>query len=272
MACSQPPQFLDNKFKEAILERDLSSVQRLLLANPTLAQYRSNNGETALHWAMPNEPKLRNDEEVEVEISTSLELSTILLQAGAHIDAQDKWGTTPLHLAAQSESAASVVELLIHHGALIDTKSCSPEVISGTPLHAALHFGWGIAPKTEVLELLLINGADANMQDSRGETALHRACQGGKEAAVEILLKYGANVDARNVLGRTPLMFAAYGESSRCMEMLKAEHANEMLVDNDGRDVGYFVATRKKKVEIEVENEKLRERASPSRGRGRGRG
>lgn len=40
-----------------------------------------------------------------------------LLEAGAHVDPQDKWGNTPLNRAVFEHDSANLVRLLVDHGA-----------------------------------------------------------------------------------------------------------------------------------------------------------
>lgn len=57
---------------------------------------------------------------------------------------------------------------------------------------------------------LLANGADANVRDAFGATALMNAAHGGNLEMVESLLAAGAEVDAKDELGWTALMKACY--------------------------------------------------------------
>ncbi|CEP01142.1 Ankyrin repeat domain-containing protein [Plasmodiophora brassicae] len=96
------------------------------------------------------------------------------------------WGTT-LHLAAgkfsheDGSDGTRIVELLIGHGANVSALDAR----GSTPLHAAAEFG-----RTDIVEVLLDNGADINHQDSRdGRTPLHEAVAWGQEACVDMLIR-----------------------------------------------------------------------------------
>lgn len=70
----------------------------------------------------------------------------------------------------------------------------------------------------EIAKLLIQHGADVNKQDDLGETsALHFAAQNNSSELVEILLENQAEVDAEDVNGNTPLsdaVFNSRGEGS----------------------------------------------------------
>jgi ankyrin repeat protein len=57
---------------------------------------------------------------------------------------------------------------------------------------------------TDLVQFLLINGAQINRRDADEFTALHQAVYKGNEEIVTILLKNGAEVNAKDNLGRTP--------------------------------------------------------------------
>ena len=56
-----------------------------------------------------------------------------------------------------------------------------------------------------MVELLLQRGADANLQDSNGVTALMDAANSGHERVVELLLQRGAEINLLNSKGGTAL-------------------------------------------------------------------
>jgi ankyrin repeat protein len=65
---------------------------------------------------------------------------------------------------------------------------------------------------TEMVELLLANGADANTADVGKNTVLMKAAMNGYTKTVKALLAHGAQVNARGERGFTALMWAAqYG-------------------------------------------------------------
>lgn len=93
----------------------------------------------------------------------------LLLKYGADINATESWGQTPLLLAAQKGSA-TLLRLLIDHGALIDVVS---KVQAESPLHACCK-----CQNLECVQLLLDAGADVTIRNGAGQTPLHESMNG----------------------------------------------------------------------------------------------
>ena len=85
-----------------------------------------------------------------------------------------------------------------------------------------------------VAAMLLESGADANLTNAQGLTALHWAAFKGFADIVELLLGKGANAGVKGGPGVTPLMQAAMnGHGAICSQLL-AKGANVNEPDKDG--------------------------------------
>ena len=67
---------------------------------------------------------------------------------------------------------------------------------------------------TEVIKLLIAEGADLDGKDKFGNTSLHYASQHGSKGIVELLISNKANVNIKNKGGETPLDIVADKETA----------------------------------------------------------
>ncbi|MCF6766028.1 ankyrin repeat domain-containing protein [Thiotrichales bacterium 19S3-7] len=75
-----------------------------------------------------------------------------------------------------------------------------------------------------------------NVKDSKGSTPLHLAVQCDNPNMVQFLILNGADLNAQNVLGQTPLHFAAIKSSQPVfISMALEKEANIYLKDKKGR-------------------------------------
>ena len=212
-----------NRLKEFLLEKGVDpdifvimqddeseKIEALLEAAPMQvnARLKGNDGTpgvTPLHFAVSGGG-----------VSQYRGIAKILLKYGADPNALDHLGRPPLYLAYDDTMA----ELLLSHGAKLDIVSAAAigrtevvtELLSNDPtsIHAAdaggntaLHLAaW--RRETEMVKLLLANGANPNLQNKRGEPPVSFAlvrlcdCEVSYPRAIDIghlLVKHGAKCD-----------------------------------------------------------------------------
>ena len=92
-----------------------------------------------------------------------------------------------------------------------------------------LHIACSSTSKQEldVVRFLLEQGSGANVQDKRGNTALHNAARISGHEVVKLLLTFGCNALLRNADGQTPLGLAQAKARGRVTQVLRA-HVNEL--------------------------------------------
>ncbi|XP_062036892.1 ankyrin repeat domain-containing protein 61 [Lepus europaeus] len=133
-------------------------------------------------------------------------LLSLLVQNGALIDAVNKSHMTALHMAAEALNA-DMMEALIACGANVN---CAVSSTGNTALKLAVCTASGkagqlLAVGVSCIRLLLTHGAEVNAQDHRGQTSLHEACFGGREAVINLLLKFEADANILTKNGESPI-------------------------------------------------------------------
>ena len=215
------------------------------------------DGTTALHWTVQ---------------ADDLEMTDLLIRAGARVAAATREGVMPLELAALNGSAR-MLEMLVKAGADVN----APLDSSGaTALMMASRSG-----RTDAIKFLLDSGARIEAKETWGDTtALMWAVSQGNRAAVQLLIDRGADVNARSkfvpsATGRgfegaspvsprpnqpieenasgllTPLMFAAREGDLETARLLVAAGAQVNALGGDGKNAlalaifngGYDVAS-----------------------------
>ena len=101
--------------------------------------------------------------------------------------------------------------------------------IGATALHFASEHG-----HREVVELLLGNGANINLADKEGATALHTASEEGYEKVVALLLERRAKVDLTDKDGTTALHVASINGHREVVALLLEKGAKVDLTNKDG--------------------------------------
>ena len=158
----------------------------------------------------------------------------VLLQYGANVALTDKSGRTALHFAAgSSDNSCEILRCLIENGADIDKVRNDNQ----TPLMIAAQKG-----HVSVATFLIEHGANVDLQDENGNTALHHTLY-GSDVSCEILsclTGSGADVNGVNKVKHTPLMIAAIRGHINALTLLIKHGADVDLQDSDGYKALHF--------------------------------
>lgn len=156
---------------------------RQLLAKHADVNAAEADGTTALHWAASTD---------------DLDGTELLIHAGAKANVANRYGVSPLSLAASNGNAPIVTSLLV---AGAEVAFADHLLTDGqTVLMLAARSG-----SVATVQALLEHGAAANAAESRtGTTALMWAAAANQPFVARALLKAGAEINARSALAKFP--------------------------------------------------------------------
>jgi ankyrin repeat protein len=160
-------------------------------------------------------------------INRNVELVNTLLFCGANPNVKQMDGRSALHILAalprlhawpetkksiqREQNRAKMVQDLIDFEADLNTQDNRGR----TPLMVAAYEGF-----EDIVDLLIMEGAEIDMTDKVKDTALIIAAKRGRSTAVKALINGGCNVNAVGHEKMTPLMWAAYWGRVDLIEML----------------------------------------------------
>ena len=201
----------------------------LLLDCGADANAPNKHGQTALHTAAGGE-------------KDSPELCEILLKQNTRINAVDKDGNQPLHLACKLDHSKTA-HFLVSHGAGTNEPNRQRQT--------ALHIVAGRRTSSQKLcKMLLDCGARLDAADKDGRQPLHIACERENVAVGELLLSSGANVLALDSQETTPcisklLMAAVENECISACELFLEKGADPNYIREDGLGIQPLIAAVK---------------------------
>jgi len=141
-------------------------------------------------------------------------------------------GETICHRAARCGDL-EVLELCLMRGFDIDAQ----DHYKNSPSWIALSH-----QRSEVLNHLLENGADADQTNKLGWTLLHQAAAEGHVTMLDIIIHHTKNINVKNTHGETPIHLATSHGRSGCVKLLIKAGANINEVDKQLRTPLHYAA------------------------------
>jgi uncharacterized protein len=122
----------------------------------------------------------------------------------------------------------TLAAFLEHHGFAADNLSALQADGRFTPLMRAAKEG-----RLEIVEELLLRGADLAVTNVDGCNALWLACYNGNHAIIETLVNAGIDLNLQNGNGASALMYVASNSKPELVKLLLAKGANPTLKNFD---------------------------------------
>lgn len=166
----------------------------------------------------------------------------LLLENGADPNrSEDTEYGSPLAIAL-SYFHSGACALLLHHGA--DANGPAGQLLP--PLVQASMFDDDAGPEDYVLRLLS-HGADPNVREDTGGTALDAAARRLNDRVASLLIAAGADVNARGAKGNTALHWTARNGGARGLELsrLLIEYGADPLIRNEAGETPADVLDRR---------------------------
>jgi ankyrin repeat protein len=173
------------------------SAARQLLASGVSVDVTTEQGETALFWAVRGGQK---------------EMAEFLLQSKANVNAVAKNGATCLSWAIVG-AGTNIVSVLLDHGAdpNLFRKDATPPIVSATSRNMA-----------PTVVALLAAGANVNAAEN-GDTALHRAVRNNNKVLVQLLLRSKPDLQLQDHDHKTALELARQFAGDDIIQMIGKE-------------------------------------------------
>lgn len=177
-----PAYHFGERLRKNVARGQNEEVTKLLVRNCN-ANTSDGEGTSSLHYCCEfNRPDI-------IELLASIAKKTL------NVNAQDRYGWTPLH-SATHQGNKNCVALLIKLGAKVNLVNS----VGKSALHTAAAQNRGA-----IAELLLTAKADLNLQDNIGMTPLHEAAFRGQFTLYNELAQHKtANLQVRDILGNLP--------------------------------------------------------------------
>ena len=148
----------------------------------------------------------------------------LIVNIGGNANFKDKYGQTPLTVAAYLGNVFSLCAL-IQSNVNVNMQS-----LGQTALHLSSFLG-----HHQCVDLLLQSKGDPNIQDTNGATALHAACYPGHHQCINLLLHSKADPDIQDNIGATALHISSQEGHHQCINLLLQSKADPNIQGIDGR-------------------------------------
>lgn len=192
--------------------------------------------------------------------SDRLNIAKFLIQAGADVNKLDYCNKPTLHLASEKHDI-ELIKMLVSSGINIHAVDNRGETalfnaIEANDLDLVKYFvnigldvnkisGYGDTPllrsvgkyryvDADIISFLIASGANLELKNSSGNTALYEAVQWTKDDIVKVLVASGADTNTCNNYNRTPIMLLCHNDNLAVLKLLLKAGADINAINLSG--------------------------------------
>ena len=174
---------------------------------------------------------------IAVRQSETAAISKLLAHQVCNLNIQNKEGDTPLHIAVRQGKTAAISQLLAHQVCHLNIQNKEGD----TPLHIAVRQ----SETATISQLLAHQVCDLNIQNKEGDTPLHIAVRQSETAAISKLLAHQVcDLNIQNKEGDTPLHIAVRQGKTAAISQLLAHQVCHLNIQNKEGDTPLHIAVR----------------------------
>jgi len=211
------------------------NIIKSLVDNGFDANIQNRDGDTGLHLLMQQMNEKLYSFSPDSYYIPFIEIAKVLIPK-TNVNLQNKDGETVLHIATQG-ICAPLIKLLLEAGANIHLQdkygNTALKSLLSRRIKKSSDNPKRIAAYHTITKLLIDAGIDVNRQDKNGLMALHVAVTAG-DLAMFKMIGSKSNIDAQTNAGKTPLHFATSQHKFEMARILIDANANIHLQDEEG--------------------------------------
>ncbi|HXQ11845.1 MAG TPA: ankyrin repeat domain-containing protein [Caulobacteraceae bacterium] len=214
---------------ERVRAHDWSAVERGIKAAPELLQWRDERGRGLLHLCCMAPPKSSAEVEASIKTADVLVAAGLDISEAAFTEDDGRWRATPLWHAIGRGRNLTLAEHLLKLG-------CDPE-----------HSLWAAVFRRDpdAIRLLVRYGANVDADHEEG-TPFMGAIQVSHFAEAEVLLGLGANPDVKDKDGATALhLMLKKGSDPQAIAVVIGHGARGDIPDRDGKTVREILSRKR---------------------------
>ncbi|KAK8102473.1 hypothetical protein PG984_015619 [Apiospora sp. TS-2023a] len=171
-----------------------------------------------------------------------LSILTALIVSGSNLRVRDEFGRTPLIRAVKGDMGDTIVSLMLEYGGNLVN-------VQDNELNTALHFAAmqkssSKSKNLDLVRILLANGAEPSMRNSKSRTPLYKAVMRGHLDRATELLSYGADLEGTDHHGWSALHTAVLGGDAPMTTLLCLHGAGYDNRDRAGQTSLHYAVSK----------------------------